>query len=191
VESVAWVAERKDVLSAFFSLLAMAAYARYVRGPTWSRYGVVVLAFALALLAKPMAITLPLALLLVDYWPLGRLSWRAVGEKVPLIGLAAALSAATFAAQTAEGAVGIDPIPLAARVGNALLAYVRYLALTFWPLHLSPWYSHPALDLRSRPGAWRARLRSSWRSRRWRSRRRAAGPGCRSGGSDTSARSCP
>src|SRR5206468_5292447 len=80
VESVAWVAERKDVLSGFFWLLSMAAYARFVRLGTLTSYALVAVLFAAALLSKPMAITLPFALLLLDYWPLGRLSWRAVRE---------------------------------------------------------------------------------------------------------------
>lgn len=146
VESVAWVSERKDVLSAFFWLLTMAAYARYVQVPTVRGYLVVVLAFVLALLSKPMAITLPFVLLLLDYWPLRRLSWTTVREKIPLILLAAGLSASTVVAQRAGGAVGIDPIPLGARVANAILSYAKYVALTIWPVDLSPWYSHPALE---------------------------------------------
>jgi Flp pilus assembly protein TadD len=146
VESVAWVAERKDVLSAFFWLVTMLAYVRYVEAPAWRRYLLVVLAFALALLSKPMAITLPFALLLLDYWPLGRLSWKAVQEKVPLLVLAAGLSVSTFVAQSARGAVAIDPIPLGARVANAIVSCAQYVALTVWPVGLSPWYSHPALE---------------------------------------------
>jgi protein O-mannosyl-transferase len=146
VESVAWVAERKDVLCAFFWLLTLAAYARWVRVPSWSSYLVVALTTALALLAKPMAITLPFALLLLDWWPLRRLSWRTVAEKVPLVALAAGEAIATFFAQSAEGAVAIDPIPFRARASNAVVAYARYLALTVRPLRLSPWYSHPAVE---------------------------------------------
>lgn len=146
VESVAWVSERKDVLCAFFWLLAMATYVRWVRGRRWSAYAVLALTFALALLSKPMAITLPLALLLLDWWPFDRLSWAAVVEKVPLLLLAGGESVATFVAQKAEGAVLIDPVPFSARLANAIVAYARYLGLTLWPLHLSPWYSHPAVE---------------------------------------------
>jgi len=146
VESVAWVTERKDVLVAFFWLLTMAAYARYARSPGWTSYLLVLLAFVMALLSKPMAITLPLALLLLDYWPLRRLSWRAVREKVPLVALVVVVSVLEVRAEVASGAVAIDPIPMGARAANAVVAYVKYLALTLWPLHLSPWYSHPALE---------------------------------------------
>ena len=146
VESVAWVAERKDVLSAFFWLLTMGAYLRWVQMRRWSDYAAVMLLYALALLSKPMAITLPFVLLLLDWWPLGRLSRAAVVEKIPLLLVAAGQSISTFVAQAAGGAVGIDPIPLGARFANATVAYVRYLALTFWPVGLSPWYSHPALE---------------------------------------------
>jgi tetratricopeptide (TPR) repeat protein len=146
VESVAWVAERKDVLCAFFWLLTIGAYIRWVRSPGWGGYAIVVVATMLALLAKPMAVTLPAMLLLIDWWPLHRLSWRAVAEKIPLVTLALAAALATFLAQTGAGAVAIDPIPFPARLTNAIVAYFRYLALTAWPLRLSPWYSHPAVE---------------------------------------------
>ena len=146
VESVAWVAERKDVLSALFWLLTIAAYLRYVRQRTWPTYALVVITFGMAVLSKPMVVTLPVILLLLDCWPLERLSRQALWEKIPLFLLALGSSASTVAAQTAGGAVGIDPIPLGGRVANAVLAYVKYLALTIWPVHLSPWYSHPALE---------------------------------------------
>ena len=145
VESVAWVSERKDVLSALFWLLAMGAYARYARRPTGGRYAWVGLAFVAALLAKPMAVTLPFALLLLDYWPLERLSWRAVVEKVPLLVAAIACSLAALGAQNAGGATrSLAKVGLADRIANALVSYVRYLGLTVWPVRLSPWYSHPA-----------------------------------------------
>jgi hypothetical protein len=146
VESVAWVAERKDVLCAFFWLLAMAAYVGWVRGRSWRAYGIVVVTTSLALLSKPMAVTLPLALLLLDWWPLRRLSWRSTAEKLPLLAFAAGASVATFVAQRTEGAVAIDPIPFPARLANAVVAYVRYLALTVWPSRLAPWYSHSAVE---------------------------------------------
>jgi protein O-mannosyl-transferase len=146
VESVAWVAERKDVLCAFFLLLAIGAYVRWVRAPGWRTYAIVVLSAILALLSKPMAVTLPAMLLLLDWWPLRRLSWKTVAEKIPLVALAVAAGLATFLAQTESGAVAIDPIPFPARLTNAIVAYARYLALTAWPLRLSPWYSHPAVE---------------------------------------------
>ena len=146
VESVAWVAERKDVLSAFFSLLTVAAYARYARLRTWPAYASVVLLFALALLSKPMAVTIPAVLLLLDYWPLRRWSRQAVLEKLPLFGMSLGLTILTVAAQRAGGAVDLDLIPLGSRVAHALVAYVQYLRLTVWPIGLSPWYSHPALE---------------------------------------------
>jgi Flp pilus assembly protein TadD len=147
VESVAWVSERKDVLSAFFWLLAVGAYARCARRPSGRRYALVAVAFAAAMLAKPMAVTLPVLLLLLDYWPLGRLSLRAVAEKVPLVVIALACSIAAFAAQQAEGGTrSLSQIAFADRLGNAAFAYVRYLSLMVWPARLSPWYSHPALE---------------------------------------------
>ncbi len=114
--------------------------------PGWGGCRLVALAAVLALLARPIAITLPVVLLLLDWWPLRRLSWRTTAEKVPLVALAAGAALATLLAQRAGGAVALDPIPLPARATNALVAYARYLALTVWPLHLSPWYSHPAVE---------------------------------------------
>ena len=147
VESVAWVAERKDVLCALFWLLTIAAYARYVRIGTWTGYVLVVLCFAMALLSKPMAVTLPVALLLLDYWPLGRLSGKALLEKVPLLVLGVTISASTLAAAARAGALEAGfRIPLRGRLANAVVAYVKYLGLTLWPLHLSPWYSHPSVE---------------------------------------------
>ena len=147
VESVAWVAERKDVLCALFWLLTMAAYARYVRIGTWTGYLLVVLCFAMAFLSKPMAVTLPLALLLLDYWPLRRLSGRALLEKVPLLVLGLAMSASTLTAAARAGALTAGfQIPLRSRLANAVVAYTKYLGLTLWPLHLSPWYSHPSVE---------------------------------------------
>jgi tetratricopeptide (TPR) repeat protein len=146
VESVAWVAERKDVLSTLFWLLTMAAYLRYVRRPTRASYGLVVAAFVAALMSKPMVVTLPAALLLLDYWPLRRLSRRALVEKLPLFALAAATAVVTVASQGTTGALRISVIPFTARLANALVSTVRYLELTAWPARLSPWYSHPALE---------------------------------------------
>jgi len=158
VESVAWVAERKDVLSTFFWLVTMWAYAGYVGAPCLRRYLAVVIAFVLALMAKPMAVTLPFVLLLLDYWPLGRVSggpgtapgfagtgeprllaakrvyWQLLKEKIPLFALAALSCLVTLLAQKGSGAVMPMAIrPLGPRIANALVAYVQYLVKLFWP----------------------------------------------------------
>jgi Flp pilus assembly protein TadD len=140
VESVAWVVERKDVLSGFFGLLCVLAWARGARRAA-------LLAFALGLLAKPMLVTWPFVLLLLDLGPLGR---REVGlprlllEKVPFLALSALASAATVIAQSAGGAVqGLSNLPLAARLANVPLAYSGYLRRTFWPAGLS--FHYPLL----------------------------------------------
>jgi Flp pilus assembly protein TadD len=146
VESVAWISERKDVLSTFFWLLGLLAYARYVERGSPGRYALVVLAFVLGLLAKPMLVTFPFVLLLLDYWPLGRLSWRAAREKIPLIVLSAAFAVGAFLAQRVEGAIAATQVGVGDRIANALVSYVRYLALAAWPSGLSPWYSHPAVE---------------------------------------------
>ena len=144
VESVAWVTERKDVLSTFFWLLTIAAYARWVRIKTPLAGVAVAGTFLLGLLSKPMLVTLPFVLLLLDYWPLGRLSWQAAIEKLPLLLLAVAVAAVGMVAVAGVGAAAIpDPIPAAALVANALVSSIKYLALTLWPANLSPWYSHP------------------------------------------------
>ncbi len=145
VESVAWVAERKDVLFAFFWLLTMAAHLVWVRDRKLSSYALVVVFFVLSLMSKPMAITLPAALLLLDYWPLNRFSWRAVLEKLPMVALAAGSALLTVLALRGGHGMEIDAIPLSGRVANAVYSYVRYVLLTFWP-DLSPFYSHTALS---------------------------------------------
>jgi len=139
-ESVAWVAERKDTLSTLFALLTLAAYLGYVRHPRWDRYLLVALIFGLGLLAKPMLVTLPCVLLLLDYWPLNR--WRSgstnalsavrlVREKWPLFVLASASSVVTVWAQRAGGAVAtLDEYSIGNRVAGAVVAYVRYLGMT-------------------------------------------------------------
>jgi tetratricopeptide (TPR) repeat protein len=154
VESVAWVAERKDVLSTFFGLLALAAYLGYVRRPGVLRYLPVLLALALSLMAKPMLVTLPAVLLLLDYWPLGRLRPRGeaapvsralvLGEKVPLLALAAASCVMTVYAQAQGGAVeALEKLPLGLRCANAVVSYVRYLGMALWPGGLAGFYPHP------------------------------------------------
>lgn len=144
VESVAWVAERKDVLSTFWWVLTIGAYVRYVERKTTARYAAVVLLFALALLSKAMVVTLPVLLLLLDVWPLGRLSASGVREKLPLVSLAAIVAVMTFIVQRQAGAVqSIDAFPWALRLANVPVAYATYLFKTFWPASLSPLYLYP------------------------------------------------
>jgi tetratricopeptide (TPR) repeat protein len=152
VESVAWVTERKDVLSTLFWMLTLAAYLYYVRRAGVGRYLLVMLMLELGLMAKPMLVTLPLILLLFDYWPLSRLGpigfRRLVIEKGPLCTLVLASCLLTFLAQRRGQAVaGFEIIPLQARIENALLAYVAYVGQMFWPLDLAVYYPHPGADV--------------------------------------------
>ena len=156
VETVAWVAQRKSLLCTLFSLLTIAAYGWYARRPDWKKYLVVVAAFALALLSKPMAVSLPLVLLLLDYWPLERYEdlpfrrkWvRLSLEKLPLLLLSVASSAVTMVAQRSRGAVAWESIlPLSWRLENAIVSYVAYLGKTVWPAKLAVFYPHPLHSL--------------------------------------------
>jgi Tfp pilus assembly protein PilF len=161
VESVAWVAERKDVLSTFFWMLTMFSYARYAAHPGINRYLPVVGFFILGLMAKPMLVTLPFVLLLLDYWPLRRIQFNPPGddhislikkqspgrfliwEKIPLFSLAMASSVVTFMAQKSGGAVGsMELYPLTTRVANALVAYVKYIGKMIWPANLAVFYPY-------------------------------------------------
>ncbi len=138
VESVAWVSERKNVLSTFFWIMTIGAHARYAERPGAARYAAVVALFALGLLSKPMLVTLPFVLLLLDAWPLSRFSRRAVVEKLPLLALAAASAAVTVIAQRAgRSVISVASVPVEARVTNAVVAYVRYLLKAVWPSGLS------------------------------------------------------
>lgn len=144
VESVAWVAQRKDVLSALFWMLAMLAYLRYARRPSLGRYGLVALAFALGLLAKPMTVTLPVVLLSLDVWPLARrergFAWLVV-EKLPLFALAAAASAVTLFTQHGAGAVPtLASIDAGERIANVLTNYALYVGKIVWPAGLAVFY---------------------------------------------------
>jgi len=143
---VVWIAERKDILSAFFGLWSILFYVRYVKRPTFRRFLPVILFFGLGLASKPMLVTLPFLLLLLDYWPLRRSfqNRRPLREKIPLFLLATLSSIVTFIVQRAGGAVatGAD-IPLGIRITNALVSYARYLGKTFLPLKLSILYPHP------------------------------------------------
>ena len=145
VESVAWIAERKDVLSGVFFMLTVLAYVYYARLPRISRYLVVLLVFACGLMSKPMLVTLPFVLLLIDYWPLDRIKgqvWARVLEKLPLIALSAVSSIATLVAQ--KGAVGYtEELPILERLNNAVISYVLYIWQMLWPVNLAVFYPHP------------------------------------------------
>jgi tetratricopeptide (TPR) repeat protein len=149
VESVAWLAERKDVLSTCLWLLTTLAYVAWCRHPTRGRYALVALGLALGLAAKPMLVTLPATLVLLDYWPLGRLRaagdlWPRVREKLPLVPIVIASAIATVVAQRRGGAVGsLEVYPLAVRIGNAVNAYATYLWMALWPVDLAILYPHP------------------------------------------------
>jgi tetratricopeptide (TPR) repeat protein len=161
VESVAWVAERKDVLSSFFGLLALLFYARYAAGknrqqiPSSGSLPSVccslffsLLFFGFSLMSKPMLVTLPFALLLLDFWPLQRLNAsslkRLLIEKIPFFLLSAAASVVTFIVQQKGGAVStLATVPLAQRVENTFVSYTRYLAKIFWPVNLATPYPPP------------------------------------------------
>jgi len=157
VESVAWVSERKDVLCTLFFLLSIGAYAGYVERPGAARYVRVAIFFVLALLSKPMAVTLPFVLLLLDAWPLGRLRIsgggdggippaRLVLEKVPLMALSLGSCIVTYAAQRSAGAASpLDVVTLGSRIANALVSYAAYLGKAVWPSSLSVFYPHPAI----------------------------------------------
>lgn len=151
VESVAWVAERKDLLCAFFSICAMAAYASWVRRPSGWRRARVIFLFALALLAKPMAIALPCVFLLLDAWPLRRFDWARgrrwlplVLEKAPLFVLAVFSSVITLWAQAqAGGLISTARLPLGGRLANAVVAYLHYLGVTVHPVQLTAFHPYP------------------------------------------------
>jgi tetratricopeptide (TPR) repeat protein len=156
VESVAWIAERKDLLCAFFWFLALLGYVWYVRKPSWKRLLWVVIAFACALMSKPMAVTLPFTLLLLDFWPLRRMTfspeagahrfsslWKLCIEKWPLFLMAAASSVVTVRAQDSVGAVvRLQSLPVLDRIGNAAISYFRYIRIFFWPDPLTAFYYH-------------------------------------------------
>ena len=178
VESVAWVAERKDVLSTCFGLLSLICYSRYAQGrsrvesressardsgltldprPLTPDYGLALFFFALGLMSKPMLVTWPLVMLLLDYWPLQRfgaaprrptldlrLGWCLVREKIPFFVLALAVSAVTLELSKRGGAMAaVEALPFSARGVNALVSYCRYLGKLFWPVDLAVFYPHP------------------------------------------------
>lgn len=152
VESVAWASERKDVLSAFFMLITVWAYVLYTERPSLRGQVLVAVAFALGLMAKPMLVSLPILLLLLDYWPLGRSSYaggklgpaRLVREKAPLIVLSLASCVITYLAQRGGGAViQLDRFPLGLRAANAVVAYAAYIGKTIYPAGLAAYYPYP------------------------------------------------
>ena len=160
VESVAWAAERKDTLSTFFGLLSLISYTRYAEENSRKWYAWTVLTLALGLLAKPMLVTWPFVMLLLDYWPLRRLSqsirrknffvWIAplLREKLPLFGIVAASCVITFFAQSHSGAVRtFTDVPIAFRLSNAVVSYAKYLLLTFWPHDLAVYYPFTAIGI--------------------------------------------
>jgi protein O-mannosyl-transferase len=172
VESVAWASERKNVLCTVFFLLGLCAYAWYARKPGLKRYLAVALSFALGLLSKPMVITFPLLLLLLDYWPLRRMNFspaqndadawlqrptrpfgRLVLEKLPLLALSAASAVITIIAQKSGGAIH-DEHPLPIRAANALISYSRYIGKAIWPSHLAAMYPFP----QTMPPVWNVML---------------------------------
>ncbi len=157
VESVAWIAERKDVLSGLFWLLALWEYVRYVERPTRGRYAVTVVWYAMGLMAKPTVITLPFVLLLLDYWPLGRTRWmpsvvghhaplrfgELVREKIPFFALAAVSCVLTTRAQHGGGAISsMERLPVGLRLANAVVSYVRYIEKAVWPSKLAVFYPY-------------------------------------------------
>ena len=170
VESVAWAAERKTVLSGLFWLLTMATYIRYTRQPGLGRYLVVLLVFGLCIMTKPVVVTLPLALLLLDYWPLERGRWGQqrnnttrgrpnkksagwlIAEKIPLLAMSAFLSVMTIFAQRSGGAVAtLEYLSLDRRIANMFLSYIRYIGKMLWPSGLAVCYPHPRAVLSDAP----------------------------------------
>jgi protein O-mannosyl-transferase len=152
VESVAWIAERKDVLSGVCFMLTLLAYVHYTRARSLGRYVVVALVFALGLMSKPMLVTLPFVLLVLDYWPLRRIGSgksnarlqlsTLVLEKIPLVALSVVSSVITFLAQ--KGAVGwTEELPIWERINNAVVSYILYIWQMLWPVRLAVFYPHP------------------------------------------------
>ncbi|MCX5855407.1 MAG: glycosyltransferase family 39 protein, partial [Deltaproteobacteria bacterium] len=166
VDSVAWIAERKNVLSTFFWLCTMIAYLHYTKTPGIFRYLILVMVFTLGLLTKPMLATLPCVLLLLDYWPLGRIKWsdqgitskaeliltncrevissRVIWEKIPLGVLSlAAIGISSMRLEAAGNVMPFSVVPLTFRIENALVSYVRYIGKMLWPLDLAVLYPFP------------------------------------------------
>ena len=162
VESVAWIAERKDVLCAFFWILSILAYVRYTRNQSKTNYLLIVVLFVFGLMSKPMIVTLPFTLLLLDFWPLSRFKQKTyriqtsacripislIWEKVPLFALSVVSSIITFSIQHQGGAVAsLESIPLTMRISNALVSYVSYIIKMFWPIKLAFFYPYHKLPI--------------------------------------------
>jgi hypothetical protein len=166
IESVVWIAERKNLLSTFFWILTMLAYVRYAEKPGWKRYSLILVCFIFGLMAKPILVALPFVLFLIDYWPLQRLSFPGrdrsgaiydhenrrkllilvLVEKVPLILLSLLSAWVTFYAARAGGAVkAISVFPLVGRIENAFISYAMYLIKMVWPVDLAIFYPYPAV----------------------------------------------
>jgi protein O-mannosyl-transferase len=151
VESVAWAAERKDVLSGLFWMLTILAYAYYVEKPNSKKYMLVLFAFVMGLMSKPMVVTLPFVLLLLDYWPLNRLNKpnhasntkQLIMEKIPFFAMSVISSVITFAAQHSGGAIAtLDNMSVSYRFANMFVSYIRYIGKTIWPSRLAVIYPH-------------------------------------------------
>ena len=152
VESVAWVAERKDVLSAFFGMMALLAYCRYTKQPSLVGYLLIILFLSMGLMAKPMLVTLPFLFLLLDFWPLERFRFATVSrlilEKVPLLVPVVISGYLTFMAQQSSGAVKpLEAFSLTVRIANAFISYVSYAVKAIWPHNLTVFYPHPGNTL--------------------------------------------
>lgn len=146
VESVAWIAERKDVLSGFFGVLTLLMYTDYARSNSRKRYGFVLGSFALALMSKPTLVVLPFVMLLMDWWPLPhRASWkRRIIEKLPLFAFAGVVAAITIIAQRQVGALSFHgDVSLFFRAENAVISAVAYLGKMFWPVDFTAFYPYP------------------------------------------------
>jgi tetratricopeptide (TPR) repeat protein len=149
IESVAWVAERKDVLSTFFWLLTMIAYVHYTKKQKIEWYAAAIVFFTLGLLAKPMLVSLPIVLLLIDYWPLERkISWQLITEKIHFFVFAAVSSVITFLVQRNFGAMSSgESYSFILKLYNAFTSYVIYLFKMIWPVNLAVLYPHPGNDI--------------------------------------------
>ncbi len=157
VESVAWLSERKDVLSVFFGMISLSAYVDYSKNPSFGRYLLVSTSLILGLMSKPMLVTLPFLFLLLDYWPLQRFDksnekkttfLHIILEKTPLIALSLLSSIITLIAQKAAMTSNLtENISIAYRVLNTGLSYITYLKKIFWPLDLAIFYPHPGMTL--------------------------------------------
>lgn len=154
VESVAWLSERKDLLSTFFGFLTIGAYCTYARNSGVKYYWGAVFLFAIGLMAKPMLVTLPFVLILLDFWPLGRFKpqmnaiqfWAQLREKLPFIILSAISCVVTIFAQE-DAIASFKILPISERLCNAFISYIRYLEKTFWPVNLACFYPYPDIEI--------------------------------------------